>query len=105
MNKKEFMQLWNDFGRPDLLNNFIDFENEPIIVYHLIQEMFVIIVQQIEKHEKEVYKNISELLKFEKEVNLDIYRYLKQELKQVFKDFHENIFPVLLFYHFYFIPN
>ena len=94
MNKKEFMQLWNDFGRPDLLNNFIDFENEPIIVYHLIQEMFVIIVQQIEKHEKEVYKNISELLKFEKEVNLDIYRYLKQELKQVLKDFHENIFQL-----------
>ena len=94
MNKKEFVQLWNDFGRPDMLNNFVDFENEPIIVFHLIQEMFYIVTQLVEEYEKSIYSTISRLLKFNNEHNFDIYGYLKHIMKQVFKDFHENIFQI-----------
>ena len=34
--RKEIKEYWENFARIDLLNNFIDFENDPIIIYHII---------------------------------------------------------------------
>ena len=59
----EFIQLWNEFALVDLINNFIDFECEPKILYHLIQEMFLLMQNEISDYSSLMINKITSMLK------------------------------------------
>ena len=51
--KKEIKELWERFARIDILNNFIDFENDPEIIYHSISEMFLLSTKIIKENSED----------------------------------------------------
>ena len=84
--KSEFIQLWNEFALVDLINNFIDFENEPKLLFQLIQEMFSIMNELITEYNNYLIKNITEMMRIPNE------NIIKNILRPVFKEFCLNIF-------------
>lgn len=84
--KSEFIQLWNEFALVDLINNFIDFENEPKLLFHLIQEMFFIMNEVITEYNNNLIKNITQMLRVPNE------NIIRNFLGPVFKEYCINIF-------------
>ena len=82
----EFIQLWNEFALVDLINNFIDFECEPKILYHLIQEMFLLMQNEISDYSSLMINKITSMLKLS---NSEI---IQKTLCPIFKEFCNNIF-------------
>lgn len=82
----EFIQLWNEFALVDLINNFIDFESEPKLLYHLIQEMFLLMQDTIKEYSSLVINKITSMLK------LPNSELIQKTLSPVFKEFCNNIF-------------
>ena len=82
----EFIQLWNEFALVDLINNFIDFENEPKILYHLIQEMLLLMQDSISEYSSLMIHKITSMLKIS---NSEI---IQKTLSPLFKEFCNNIF-------------
>ena len=60
--KKEIKELWEKFARIDILNNFIDFENEPEIIYHIISELFLLSYKIIKEKSELKFKEILKIM-------------------------------------------
>ena len=57
--KNEIKKIWEEFALVSLLDNFIDFENQPDIIFHFVSEMVLITDKLISELCLDMYKNIS----------------------------------------------
>ena len=96
--KKEIKELWEKFARIDILNNFIDFENEPEIIYHIISEMFLLSSKLIKEKSENKYKEIIRVMGIKnnsmniKDIGTQFKNFIKEHLNEIFKDLEANNF-------------
>ena len=94
--KKEIKELWEKFARIDILNNFIDFENEPEIIYHIISELFLLSYKIIKEKSELKFKEILKIMGIKnssviiKDIELRFKHFIKEHLKEIFKDLQNN---------------
>ncbi len=93
--KKEIKELWERFARIDILNNFIDFENDPEIIYHSISEMFLLSTKIIKEKSEDKYKEIIRVMGMKnnlmnmKDIELQFKHFIKEHLNEIFKDLQD----------------
>lgn len=96
--KKEIKELWEKFARIDILNNFIDFENEPEIIYHVISEMFLLSNKLIKEKSENKYKEIIRVMGIKnnsmniKDIGTQFKNFIKEHLNEIFIDLEANNF-------------
>jgi hypothetical protein len=96
--KKEIKELWERFAKIDILNNFIDFENKPEIIYHSISEMFLLSGQIIKEKSEDKYKEIIRVMGIKnnlmnmKDIEFQFKHFIKEHLNEIFKDLEDNKF-------------
>lgn len=96
--KIEIKKLWENFAKIDILNNFIDFENEPEIIYHIISELFLLSYKIIKEKSDDKYKEISKIMGFKnnsliiKDIEAQFKNFIKEHLDEIFKDLETNNF-------------
>ena len=96
--KIEIKKLWEKFAKIDILNNFIDFENEPEIIYHIISELFLLSYKIIKEKSDYKYKEISKIMGFNnnsmivKDIEAQFKNFVKEHLDEIFKDLEANNF-------------
>ena len=96
--KIEIKKLWEKFAKIDILNNFIDFENEPEIIYHIISELFLLSYKIIKEKSDYKYKEISKIMGFNnnsmiiKDIEAQFKNFVKEHLDEIFKDLETNNF-------------
>ena len=94
--KIEIKKLWEKFAKIDILNNFIDFENEPEIIYHIISELFLLSYKIIKEKSDYKYKEISKIMGFNnnsmiiKDIEAQFKNFVKEHLDEIFKDLETN---------------
>ena len=94
----EIKKLWEKFAKIDILNNFIDFENEPEIIYHIISELFLLSYKIIKEESDYKYKEISKIMGFKnnsiiiKDIEAQFKNFIKEHLNEIFKDLETNNF-------------
>ena len=94
----EIKKLWEKFAKIDILNNFIDFENEPEIIYHIISELFLLSYKIIKEKINYKYKEISKIMGFNnnsmiiKDIEAQFKNFIKEHLGEIFKDLETNNF-------------
>ena len=94
--KIEIKKLWEKFAKIDILNNFIDFENEPDIIYHIISELFLLSHRIIKEKSDYKYKEISKIMGFKnnsmiiKDIEAQFKNFIKEHLDEIFKDLETN---------------
>ena len=71
--KNEIKKLWENLAKIEILNNFIEFENEPEIIYHIICELILLSDKMIKKHCLLKYQEILKIMGVE---NNKIYKVL-----------------------------
>ena len=86
----EVVKKWETFGLDDIINNFIDFEEEPEIMFQLIQEMFFLCGKFIKEICEEKYNQISSILNLPN--NQDTHKNLENYTKPIFQEHLKNIF-------------
>ena len=96
--KKEIKELWEKFARIDILNNFIDFENEPIIIFHIISELFILSTKLIKEKNETKYKEILKIMGVQnnslviKDIEFKFKNFMKEHLNEIFKDLENDNF-------------
>lgn len=96
--KIEIKNLWEKFAKIDILNNFIDFENEPEIIYHIISELFLLSYKIIKEKTDYKYKEISKIMGFKnnsmiiKDIEAQFKNFVKEHLDEIFKELETNSF-------------
>ena len=60
--KNEIKKIWEELALVSLLDNFIDFEKQPEIIFHLVSEMVLITDKLISELCMEMYKKVSQSL-------------------------------------------
>ena len=60
--KSEIKKIWEEFALVSLLDNFIDYENQPEIIFHLVSEVFLITEKLISELCLDIYQKISQSL-------------------------------------------
>ena len=86
----EFIQEWEVLGKNDIQEHFLDYFDNPYICYHLIQEMFSIIISIVNDEISNIYKNIMNILGIEYNQNNELY--ISKKIYSIFLDFYEQIF-------------
>jgi hypothetical protein len=96
--RKEIKEYWENFARIDILNNFIDFENDPIIIYHIISELFILSDKLIKEKNESNYKEILKIMGIKnnsiaiKDIEQQFKNFIKEHLNEIFKDLENNNF-------------
>ena len=60
--KNEIKKIWEELALVSLLDNFIDFEKQPEIIFHLVSEMVLITDKLISELCMDMYKKVSQSL-------------------------------------------
>lgn len=96
--KNEIKELWEKFAKIDLLNNFIDFENEPYIIFHIISELFILSDKLIKEKSKSKYKEILKIMGIKdnsiaiRDIEFQFKNFMKEHLNEIFKDLENQSF-------------
>ena len=96
--KNEIRELWEKFAKIDLLNNFIDFENEPYIIFHIISELFILSNKLIKEKSKSKYKEILKIMGIKdnsiaiRDIEFQFKNFMKEHLNEIFKDLENQSF-------------
>ena len=86
----EIQKKWETFGLYDIINNFVDFEESPDIIYHLIQEMFRLCIIFIREIIEDKFTKISSILHLPNDQ--DTFKNLENYTKPIFQEHLTNIF-------------
>ena len=57
--KNEIKKVWEELALVSILDTFIDFESEPIKIFHFVSEMIVIMDKLINDLCKDIYSKVS----------------------------------------------
>ena len=96
--KNEVKNIWEKFAKVDLLNNFIEFENEPEIIYHLICELISLSDKMIKEHSTSKYKEIIKIMGVKnnsiiiKDIETQFKNFMKEHLNEIFNYFQDKTF-------------
>ena len=96
--KNEIKELWEKFAKIDLLNNFIDFENEPEIIFHIISDLFILSKKIIKEKSECKYKEILKIMGIKnssiviKDIELQFKNFIKEHLNEIFNDLQNENF-------------
>ena len=96
--KNEIKELWEKFAKIDLLNNFIDFENKPEIIFHIISELFILSKNMIKEKREYKYKEILKIMGIKnnsmviKDIELQFKNFIKEHLNEIFNDLQNQNF-------------
>ena len=86
----EILKTWENFVYVDILNNLIDFEENPEIMFHLLQEMFYQCYKLIKEISEEKYNQMSSILNLP--INQDTMKNLENYTRPIFQEHLKNIF-------------
>lgn len=86
----EVLKIWENLAYVDILNNLIDFEESPQIMFHLLQEMFYQCYKMIKEISEEKYNQISSILNLP--TNQDTMKNLENYIRPIFQEHLKNIF-------------
>ena len=116
--KNEIKKIWEDMALSSILDNFIDFENEPKLIYHLINEMIFSLEKLINNFCYKLYEKVSLSLniptnnkKFMCDIEKTARPLIKENLDKIFaytenKDFIKEFNSSFInFYKNYLISN
>ena len=96
--RNEIKKLWENFAKIELLNNFIDFENEPEIIYHLICELILLSDKMIKEHCLLKYQEIIKIMGMKnnsgiiKDLETQFKNFMKEHLNEIFNYLKDNSF-------------
>ena len=96
--KNEIKQLWEEFALVSLLDNFIDYEENPEIIFHLVSEMIIITEKLITDLCLDMYKKVSVSLniiddkKFINDIEKTSRPLIKEHLHKTFADTNNQAF-------------
>ena len=88
--KSEIKKLWEEFALISILDNFIDFENEPELIFFFVTEMIIIMEKLINNICKDIYEKVSISLNIpnDKKLLYDIEKtsrpLIKEHLNKIF---------------------
>ena len=88
--RNEIKKLWENFAKVDLLNNFIEFESKPEIIYHLICELILLSSKMIKEHCLLKYKEIIKIMGIKnnsvilKDIETQFKTFMKEHLNEIF---------------------
>ena len=116
--KNEIKKIWEDMALSSILDNFIDFENEPKQIYHLINEMIFKLEKLINNFCYKLYEKVSLSLniptnnkKFMGDIEKTARPLIKEHLDKIFvctenKDFIKEFNSSFInFYNNYLLSN
>ncbi|MCQ2818401.1 MAG: hypothetical protein MJ252_14130, partial [archaeon] len=90
----QIIQTWSDFAKGDIINNFLEFEDYPEIIFHLTQELFILVKEMIIEMEDNYYHKIADILHIELDNNKNSKNYLqiKESLSILLRENLETVF-------------
>ena len=94
----EIKKLWEKFAKIDLLNNFIDYENEPELIYNIICEIILLSDKMIKEYCLIKYQQIIKIMGIKnskniiKDIEIQFKSFMKEHLSETFKDLKSEKF-------------
>ena len=88
--RNEIKSLWENFAKIELLNNFIEFENEPEIIYHILCELILLSDKMIKEHCLLKYQEILKIIGVKnnvvmiKDIETQFKNFMKEHLNEIF---------------------
>ena len=95
---KEIKKIWENLAKVELLNNFIEFENEPEIIYHLICQLFLLSDKMIKEHCQLKYQEIVKIMGVKnnsiiiKDIEAQFKTFMKEHLTEIFNYLQDKSF-------------
>ena len=96
--RSEIKKLWENFAKVELLNNFIEFENEPEIIYHIISELILLSDKMIKEHCLLKYQEILKIIGVKnnsvmiKDIETKFKNFMKEHLNEIFNYLKDKSF-------------
>ena len=96
--KNEIKKLWENLAKIEILNNFIEFENEPEIIYHIICELISLSDKMIKKHCLLKYQEILKIMGVKnntvmiKDIEIQFKNFMKEHLHEIFNYLKDKSF-------------
>ena len=96
--RNEIKKLWENFAKVDILNNFIEFENEPEIIYHLVCELILLSNKMIKEHCLLKYQEIIKIMGIKnnsviiKDIETQFKTFMKEHLNEIFNYLQDKSF-------------
>jgi len=87
----EFRNLWEDFANKDLSDCFIDFYDNPLVAFQLIQEFVYLCQEIIDEQIESILKGIMELLNITKD-KISNKALIENTLRPILRESYHNIF-------------
>ena len=91
--KNEIKKIWEELALVSILDTFIDFESEPVKIFHLVSEMIIIMDRLINDLCREIYEKVSLSLniptndkKFINDIEKISRPLIKEHLNKIFID-------------------
>ena len=94
----EIKKIWENLAKVELLNNFIEFENEPEIIYHLICQLFLLSDKMIKEHCQLKYQEIIKIMGVKnnsviiKDIEAQFKTFMKEHLTEIFNYLQDKSF-------------
>ena len=94
----EIKKIWENLAKVELLNNFIGFENEPEIIYHLICQLFLLSDKMIKEHCHLKYLEIVKIMGVKnnsiiiKDIEAQFKTFMKEHLTEIFNYLQDKSF-------------
>ena len=96
--KSEIKKIWENLAKVEILNNFIEFENQPKIIYHLICELFLLSNKMIKEHCLSKYEEIIKIMGIKnnsviiKDIETQFKTFMKEHLDEIFNYLQDKSF-------------
>ena len=96
--RNEIKKLWENFAKVDILNNFIEFESEPEIIYHLVCELILLSNKMIKEHCLLKYQEIIKIMGIKnnsviiKDIETQFKTFMKEHLNEIFNYLQDKSF-------------
>ena len=94
----EIKKLWENLAKVEILNNFIEFENEPEIIYHIICSLISLSDKMIKKHCLLKYQEILKIMGVKnnlviiKDIEIQFKNFMKEHLSEIFNYLKDKSF-------------
>ena len=96
--KNEIKKLWENLAKVEILNNFIEFENEPEIIYHIICTLISLSDKMIKKQCLLKYQEILKIMGVKnnlviiKDIEIQFKNFMKEHLNEIFNYLKDKSF-------------
>ena len=96
--RNEIKKIWENFAKVDILNNFIEFESEPEIIYHLVCELILLSNKMIKEHCLIKYQEIIKIMGIKnnsviiKDIETQFKTFMKEHLNEIFNYLQDKSF-------------